>query len=102
MPVAVAYAAGGKAGPGAGLFSMAPLIILFIIFYFLLIRPQQKRAKEHKQMLSEIQKGDYIVTNGGIYGRVTGVEEHTLMVEIASNVTVKVSREAVSAKQRQA
>lgn len=81
--------------------SIAPLIILFVIFYFLLIRPQQKRAKEHKAMLAAIQKGDNVVTNGGIHGRVAAVHEDSVSVEIASGVTVKVSKEAIAVRKSQ-
>ena len=65
---------------------------MFVIFYFLLIRPQQKRTKEHRQMISNLKKGDRIVTSGGIHGRITGMDESTLTVEIADKVRVKVAR----------
>ncbi|MBI5644376.1 MAG: preprotein translocase subunit YajC [Deltaproteobacteria bacterium] len=81
--------------------SIAPLVLLFVIFYFLLIRPQQKKAKEHKQMLSEVQKGDSVVTNGGLYGRVISVQEDTITIEIAENVRVKIAREAVAIRKPQ-
>lgn len=81
--------------------SVAPLIILFVIFYFLLIRPQQKKAKEHKQMLSEVAKGDSVVTNGGLYGRVISVSEDTLTVEVAENVRVKIARNAIAMRKPQ-
>ncbi len=104
MPVALAFAeeapaAGG--GPFSSLLSVAPLVILFVIFYFLLIRPQQKKAKEHKAMLSQIQKGDSIVTTGGLYGRVLSVSEETVTVEIADNVKVKVARDAIAIRKPQ-
>lgn len=99
MPVAVAYAQDGQS-PTSGLVSMAPIILLFVVFYFLLIRPQQKKAKEHKQMISELAKGDYVVTSGGIHGRITAVTDDTLTVEIADNVRVKVTKEAVTAKKK--
>lgn len=81
--------------------SVAPLVILFVIFYFLLIRPQQKKAKEHKQMLSEVAKGDSIVTNGGLYGKVTTVSDDTLTVEVAENVKVKIARNAIAMRKPQ-
>ena len=88
--------------PGtSGLMSMAPLIILFVIFYFLLIRPQQKRAKEHKEMLSKVSKGDNVITTGGIHGRVTSVNEETLTVEIADNVRIKISKDSITARKPQ-
>ncbi len=104
IPVALAFAeeAGGSTIPGmAGLLNIAPLILLFIVFYFLLIRPQQKRAKEHKEMLKNIQKGDNVITTGGIHGRVTSVADDAVTVEIADNVRVKVSREAISIRKPQ-
>ncbi len=88
--------------PAAGgmgqLLSFAPLIILFAIFYFLLIRPQQKKAKEHREMISKLEKGDMVITSSGIHGVITGVAEDTVTVEIADNVKVKVSKEYVTSK----
>jgi preprotein translocase subunit YajC len=88
---------GGTGGEGAGGFTgFIPLILMFVIFYFLLIRPQQKRTKEHRQMISNLKKGDRIVTSGGIHGRITGMDDATLTVEIADKVRVKVARGNVS------
>jgi len=102
LPVATAYAQDAPAAaPLSGIMSIAPLIILFVIFYFLLIRPQQKRAKEHKQMISALQKGDNVVTSGGIHGRITAVNEDTVTVEISDGVRIKVSKEAVTARKAQ-
>jgi preprotein translocase subunit YajC len=95
-PVAVAFAQDATGGGQSTIFSIAPLVILFVIFYFFLIRPQQKRAKEHKEMLSKVTQGDNIITTGGIHGRVTQVGDETLTVEIAEKIRVKVSRSAVS------
>ncbi len=96
----VAYAMSqGAGGEGAGGFSaFIPLILMFVIFYFLLIRPQQKKTKEHKAMVSSLKKGDRIVTSGGLHGRITGVTDQTLTVEIADKVRVKVNRANVSAQ----
>ena len=97
----VAWAMGGGAaggGAGGGLASFAPLILMFAIFYFLLIRPQQKKAKAHKEMLAAIAKGDTVITQGGLQGKVTGVTDDFLTIEIAEKVRVKVSRGFVSAK----
>jgi preprotein translocase subunit YajC len=69
---------------------------MFVIFYFLLIRPQQKKAKEHREMISQVRKGDRIVTSGGLHGRVTAVSDATLTVEIADRVRVKIARGNVS------
>jgi preprotein translocase subunit YajC len=92
--VGIAYAMGqGGAGQGSGGFSaFVPLILMFVIFYFLLIRPQQKKNKEHREMIASVKKGDRIVTTGGIFGRVTGMDENTLTIEIAEKVRVKMVR----------
>jgi preprotein translocase subunit YajC len=82
--------------PGAGFMSFLPLIIIFVIFYFLLIRPQTKRAKEHREMVAKLGKGDEVVTSGGLLGRVTELDEAYLTLEIASGVAVKVQRHAVT------
>ena len=81
--------------PG-GLMSFLPLIIIFVIFYFLLIRPQMKRAKEHKKLVSELANGDEVVTNGGLLGRITNVGESFVTIELADNVKVNVQRHAIS------
>lgn len=94
--VAVAYAAEGGAAQGNPIVSMAPLALLFVVFYFLLIRPQQKKAKAHKEMLSKVEKGDSVVTNGGLCGVVTSADEDTIMMEISNNVRVKVVKTALS------
>ena len=96
--VDIAYAMGqsGAAGQGGGFTAFVPLILMFVIFYFLLIRPQQKKQKLHREMISNVKKGDRIVTGGGIHGRVTGVSDTTLTVEIAEKVRVKLNRANVS------
>lgn len=91
---ALAQASGG-AQPSA-LVSLLPLLFLFVIFYFLLIRPQQKRAKEHKQMVEAVKKGDEVVTSGGVIGRVIDVGDNFVQVEIAEGVQVKVQKQAIS------
>jgi len=95
--IAYALGAGGAGGEGAGGFTgFIPLILMFVIFYFLLIRPQQKKTKEHRLMISNLKKGDRIITSGGIHGRITGMDESTITVEIADKVRVKVARGNVS------
>ncbi|MBF0101913.1 MAG: preprotein translocase subunit YajC [Desulfobacterales bacterium] len=89
-------AATSTAPSGGGFTAFVPLILMFVIFYFLLIRPQQKKAKEQQQMINSIKKGDRILTTGGIHGRVTGLDENTLTVEIADKVRIKLVRSAVS------
>ena len=83
--------AGGAQG-AAGFSSFIPLIIMFAIFYLLLIRPQQKKAKEHREMLNQIKKGDRIITSGGIHGSVTAVGDQVMTVEIADKVRIKLNR----------
>ena len=95
--IAYALGAGGAGGEGSsGFTGFIPLILMFVIFFFLLIRPQQKKTKEHRQMISNLKKGDRIVTSGGIHGRITGMDESTITVEIADKVRVKVARGNVS------
>jgi preprotein translocase subunit YajC len=72
--------------------SFLPIILIFAVFYFLLIRPQQKRAKDHRALLSSLKVGDQVLTSGGIYGRVTGLRDDVLTLEISDKVRVKVSR----------
>ncbi|MBT5226831.1 MAG: preprotein translocase subunit YajC [Proteobacteria bacterium] len=90
-----AYAqVGGEAG--GSLFSLLPLVVIFVLFYFLLIRPQQKRAKQHKEMVAALSKGEEVVTNGGLLGKVIEVDDNFITVEISSGLNVKVQRQAVS------
>lgn len=91
-----AYAqGGGSAGPGMGDFLF--LIIIFAVFWFLLIRPQQKRQKEHKAMVAGLSKGDEVVTNGGLLGKITQVGDNFVTLEIADGLRVQVQRMAVAA-----
>ena len=86
-----------QAQPDAGLGMLLPMGAIFLIFYFLLIRPQQKRQKEHDEMLKTIQKGDRVVTTGGLHGLVTGVAEEVLTVDVGQggSLRVKVDRSRV-------
>ncbi len=98
--IEIAYAMGGELGGGGGLKGLGafvPLILMFVIFYFLLIRPQQKRAKEHRKLLTNLRKGDPVVTSGGLHGRITGLTDTIVTLEIADKVRVKVSRNQISA-----
>jgi preprotein translocase subunit YajC len=94
--VSDAHAADPVAGPAAGFMSFLPLVVIFVIFYFLLIRPQSKRAKEHREMVAKLAKGDEVVAAGGILGRVTDVSESYITVEVADGVSIKVQRQAVA------
>jgi len=87
---------GAAEGGAAGYASFIPLVLMFVIFYFLLIRPQQKRSKEHRTLIANLKKGDRIITSGGLHGRVTGLDETTLTVEIADKVRVKLNRANVA------
>jgi preprotein translocase subunit YajC len=76
--------------------SLLPLLILIVLFYFLLIRPQMKRAKEHRKMVSELGKGDEVVTGGGILGRIIEVNDPYVTVELAEGVQVKVQKDTIT------
>ncbi|MEJ7745866.1 MAG: preprotein translocase subunit YajC [Luteimonas sp.] len=99
--ISPAYAqAAGQPAPsglfGGGLLGMLPLVALFGIMYFLMIRPQMKRAKEHRGMLEKLVKGDEVITNGGIAGTVTDIGENFISVEIADNVRIRVQKAAIA------
>jgi len=95
-----AYAMGpkpqGEGTPQEMFMSFLPFILIFVIFYFLMIRPQQKKAKEMRGMLDSLKKGDKVVTNAGIYGVIESVEETTVHLKIAENVRIKLSRNAIA------
>jgi len=86
---------GAGGGQGGGIMAFLPLILLFAVFYFLLIRPQQKRAKQHKTFMESLKKGDTVVTSGGLYGKITGITDDAITMEIAEKVRVKVLKNAV-------
>ena len=90
---ALAAAPEGQANP---ITSLLPLVFIFVVFYFLLIRPQSKKAKEHKQMVEALAKGDEIVTNGGLLGKLTKVGDNFVEVELAEGMTVKLQRNAIA------
>jgi preprotein translocase subunit YajC len=91
-----ADAATGAAGMAGGFTSFIPLILIFVVFYFLLIRPQQKQAKQHQQFLSELKKGSKVVTKGGIHGLITAINDNIITLEIAKDINIKVSRDAIA------
>ena len=92
-----AFAAAAPAQASPGMLDFAFPIILLFLFYFMLIRPQQKRAKEHRAMQAALGKGDEVVTDGGLMGKVISLDENAVTVQIADNVEVKVRRESVNA-----
>jgi preprotein translocase subunit YajC len=96
MLISPAYAQNADPGMGA-LTGLLPFVFIFVIFYFLLIRPQQQARKKHMEMVSNVRRGDVVVTAGGIFGKVTKVlEGDEIMVELADNVTVKVLKSTLS------
>jgi len=98
MFVSPAYAQDAAAGGTALIMQMAPLVLIFAVFYFLLIRPQQKKQREHRELLGKLKRGDRVLTAGGIIGQVTRVKEGVdeIEVEIAPNVRVNVLRQTIS------
>ncbi|MDX1454301.1 MAG: preprotein translocase subunit YajC [Gammaproteobacteria bacterium] len=91
-----AMAASQSAGEPNLLAQLLPLILIFVVFYFLLIRPQSKRAKEHRQMVEALSVGDEVVTNGGIAGKLSKVGEQYLHVDVADGMTLKIQKHAVA------
>ena len=98
--VTTAWAQDAGAASGSAWMQLLPLVLIFVVFYFLLIRPQQKRAKQHRELVESLKTGDSVVTAGGIHGKVTAVQEGVVTLEVATGVKIKVNRTAiVSTKQ---
>ena len=95
MLISPAWAQAPAAGQGGGIESILLIVAMFAVLYFLMIRPQMKRAKEHKAMVEALQKGDEVVTAGGILGRVNKLDERYVTVAIAVNVEIQVQRSAI-------
>ena len=95
--IGTAWARGSPAGGSDPLLSFLPLIVIFVLFYFLLIRPQSKRQKEHRQMVDNLSTGDEVVTGGGVLGTVKDVSDQFVTVEVADGVALKVQKHTVSA-----
>jgi preprotein translocase subunit YajC len=95
ISLAHAQTAGAAADPTGGLMQMLPLILMFVVLWFLMIRPQMKKAKEHKALLAALAKGDEVVTQGGLVGRVTKVGENYVSLEIAEGTEVVVQKPAI-------
>jgi preprotein translocase subunit YajC len=91
LDFAYAQAAPGFSGPGQ-ILSFLPLVLIFVVFYFLLIRPQQKKAKQHQDMLAKLKKNDEVMTSGGIYGKVVALADNVVTVEVAPNVRIRINR----------
>lgn len=94
MFISNAYAA-APAAPGGDLLSLAPMLIIFVLFYFMLIRPQMKQAKETKAMIEALKTGDEVATTGGVIGKVTKVSDNFIAIEIAENTVIHVQKHAV-------
>ena len=88
--------AGGAADAPSFALQMLPLVLIFAVFYFLLIRPQQTRAKEHQEMLANLKRNDTVVTSGGIHGKIVGIGDHVVDVEVAPNVRIRVDRPQIA------
>jgi preprotein translocase subunit YajC len=99
LGIAFAMAPGAGGGAPAGgmeaIKGFLPLILMFVIFYFLLIRPQQKKQKEHKKMIADLQRGDEVVTVGGLLGKITAITDKTVTIEVADKVRVRVLRSQI-------
>ncbi|MEE9331488.1 MAG: preprotein translocase subunit YajC [Methylophilaceae bacterium] len=94
MFISNAYAA-APTGPGGDLLSLAPMLIIFVLFYFMLIRPQMKQAKETKAMIGALKVGDEVATTGGVIGKITKVSDNFIAIEIAANTVITVQRHAI-------
>ena len=93
---AYAQAANGAADPTGGLMGLLPIILMFVVLWFLMIRPQMKKAKEHKALIDALPKGDEVVTQGGVAGRIVRIGDNFITVELAPNVEVAVQRQAIA------
>ena len=99
---AYAQAQGATAGGGSAISALLPFVLIFGIFYFLVIRPQQKQRKKHVEFLGSLKKGDEVVTSSGIIGTIASINDKTVSIEIAENVKIKVLRGTVSTSAKQA
>jgi len=95
IDLAYAQAAPGAGGPGP-IMTVFPFILIFVIMYFMVIRPQQQKGKEHQEMLKKLKKNDEVMTSGGIYGKVVDLKETIVTLEIAPNVRIRVHRPQIS------
>jgi preprotein translocase subunit YajC len=93
--ISSAFAQAPAAGGDAGLMSFLPIILMFVLLYFLMIRPQMKRAKEQKAMIDALQKGDEVVAAGGLVGKIVEINEHYATIEVAANTEIRVQRASV-------
>lgn len=96
MDFFIANAFAQDSAQSSGLISFLPLIVIVAVFYFMLIRPQTKRAKQHRELVAQLSKGDEVVTNGGLLGRISAVSESFITLELADNMQVKVQRQSIT------
>lgn len=97
LPEALAAQQPGAGGVWA---SLIPLLLIFLVFYFLLILPQQRRLKQHRRFLQELKKGDMVVTSGGLHGRIVALDDQVVTLEVADRVRVRVSREHIAGRSK--
>ena len=95
---AMAAPTNGQGGAGSILNALLPLVLMFVVFYFILIRPQQKKAKKHQEFLNQLAKGDYVITNTGMYGRVHGITDLVVILEVGENVKIKIAKPYIAGK----
>ena len=93
--IAFAQATPATSGPST-LISLFPLVLIFVIFYFLLVRPQQKKGKEHRNMLAQLKKNDEVLTAGGIFGKVVALKDNEVTLEVAPNMKIRVNRPQIT------
>jgi len=99
---ATAHAFFQEGGGGPAWFSLAPILVFFAVFYFLVLRPQLKQQKSHRSMIDQLKRGDKVITNGGIWGEIDLVEEKTVRLKVNDKTKIMVSRSAISGKQPEA
>ncbi len=97
LAYAMGEAPGGGGGAG-GFSALIPLVLMFAIFYFILIRPQQRKTREHREMLKALKTGDQVVTAGGIYGTIIAIDENKVKLKIAENVKIDVTRGSIASR----
>ena len=96
--VAASVSQANSSSPGGSLMSfLVPMLLMFVVMYVILIRPQKRRHKEHQKMLDKVKSGDRVISNGGIYGTIAAVKERSLILEIADNVKIEIDRNSISA-----
>ena len=96
IDIAYAQGAPGIGGPGP-MMTILPFVLIFVIMYFMVIRPQQKKSKEHQELLNKLKKNDEVMTSGGIYGKVVDLKETVVTIEVAPNVRIRVARPQIAA-----